>query len=164
MSIKACVLSPAMHSILSSIHLHICVEQTLMLVRSTLALCEQVTEGRTQWCGIRGVHGCSRQGRKCSDRSRPRERGNRQLSVWRISKKSSRKGDAWTAIKGAMRITQINKKMRNLKQALSDFNFQWYENVGQLTSPRPSPWEFMYIDKYLSPHIDYINIDILTLI
>lgn len=153
-----------MHSILSSIQLHIRVEQTLILVHSMLAQCEQVTEGGTQWCRIKGVHGRSRQGRKCSDRSRPREHGNRQLTVWRIPKKSSRKGDAWTAFKGALRITQINKKMRNLKQSLSDFNFQWYENVGQLTSPRHSPWEFMYIDKYLYPYIDYINVDTLTLI
>lgn len=124
MSIKAWVLSPAVHFTLCFMCLQMCVVLSLMSIHSTLAPCEKISERGTLWCEIRKANGWCKQGNKCSDRSRPREPENRLLTQsGECQRRLPREGDAWTSMKGAMRIIQI-KGMRILKQSLLDFSFQ----------------------------------------
>lgn len=120
-SIKACVLSPEMCSFSHT-------PSNLWLTNSDESpfYVSSVWEnkwGRSTKVWDREVDGQSTQSNRCSDRSRPRELGNRHMTVWRISKKAPWEGDAWNGFKGPMRIIQINNGMRSLKHLLSDFSF-----------------------------------------
>lgn len=108
--------------VLSLMHLQICGGQTLMSVYSTLALVR--TESKEEHRGWDWeVNKQNKQSNRCSDRSRPSEDGNWQLTVWRISKKPPREGDAWNGFKEPMRIIQINQRTSNLKHLPSDLGF-----------------------------------------
>lgn len=54
--------------------------------------------------------------------------------------------EAWTGIKGAMRIMQINKGMRILKHCVLDFSVQYCEK-----------WKLVYCSKALSRRKTYIG-------